>query len=56
VAGIYRYTAAEGWSFHYPVHWDRLGRELGLVQDTAEEEYGAVVESFRLAGRTEVVP
>jgi hypothetical protein len=35
MAGTYRYTAPEGWSFRYPMHWDRLDEELGLVQDTA---------------------
>jgi hypothetical protein len=34
MAGTYRYTAPEGWSFRYPMHWDRLDRELGFVQDT----------------------
>jgi Tol biopolymer transport system component len=34
MAGTYRYTAPEGWSFHYPMHWDRLDEELGFVQDT----------------------
>ena len=40
MAGTYRYTSPEGWSFRYPVHWgpihwDRLDEELGFVQDTA---------------------
>jgi hypothetical protein len=35
MAGTYRYTAPEGWSFRYPMHWDRLDEELGFVQDTA---------------------
>jgi hypothetical protein len=40
MAGTYRYTAPEGWSFRYPMqwgpmHWDRLEEELGFVQDTA---------------------
>jgi hypothetical protein len=35
MAGTYRYTAPEGWSFRYPMHWDRLDGDLGLVQDTA---------------------
>jgi hypothetical protein len=35
MAGTYRYTAPEGWSFRYPMHWDRLDAELGFVQDTA---------------------
>ena len=35
MAGTYRYTAPEGWSFRYPAHWDRLDEELGFVQDTA---------------------
>jgi hypothetical protein len=35
MAGTYRYTAPEGWSFRYPVHWDRLDEGLGFVQDTA---------------------
>jgi hypothetical protein len=35
MAGTYRYTAPEGWSFRYPTHWDRLDEELGFVQDTA---------------------
>jgi hypothetical protein len=34
MAGTYRYTAPEGWSFRYPMHWDRLDEELGFVQDT----------------------
>jgi hypothetical protein len=33
-SGTYRYTAPEGWSFRYPMHWDRLDEELGFVQDT----------------------
>jgi hypothetical protein len=33
-AGTYRYTAPEGWSFRYPMHWDRLDEQLGFVQDT----------------------
>jgi hypothetical protein len=28
-------TAPEGWSFRYPMHWDRLDEESGLVQNTA---------------------
>jgi hypothetical protein len=35
MSGTYRYSAPEGWSFRYPMHWDRLDEELGLVQDTA---------------------
>jgi hypothetical protein len=35
MAGTYRYTAPEGWSFRYPMHWNRLDEELGFVQDTA---------------------
>jgi hypothetical protein len=35
MAGTYRYTAPEGWSFRYPMHWDRLDGESGFVQDTA---------------------
>jgi len=35
MSGTYRYTASEGWSFRYPMHWDRLDEELGIVQDTA---------------------
>ena len=35
MAGTYRYTAPEGWSFRYPMHWDLLDEELRLVQDTA---------------------
>ncbi len=35
MAGTYRYTAPEGWSFRYPMHWDLLDEELGFVQDTA---------------------
>lgn len=35
MAGTYRYTAPEGWSFRYPMHWDRLDEELGFVQETA---------------------
>jgi hypothetical protein len=35
MSGTYRYTAPEGWSFRYPMHWDRLDEELGIVQDTA---------------------
>jgi hypothetical protein len=35
MAGTYRYTAPEGWSFRYPMHWDRLDEELGIVQDMA---------------------
>jgi hypothetical protein len=35
MAGTYRYTAPEGWSFRYPMHWDRLDEELDIVQDTA---------------------
>jgi hypothetical protein len=35
MAGTYRYTAPEGWSFRYPAHWDRLDEELGFVQETA---------------------
>jgi inhibitor of cysteine peptidase len=35
MAGTYRYTAPEGWSFRYPMHWDRLDEELGLVQETS---------------------
>jgi hypothetical protein len=35
MSGTYRYTAPEGWSFRYPMHWDRLDEELGFVQDTA---------------------
>jgi hypothetical protein len=35
MAGTYRYTAPEGWSFRYPMHWDRLDQDLGFVQDTA---------------------
>ena len=34
MAGTYRYTAPEGWSFRYPMHWDRLDEELGFIQDT----------------------
>jgi hypothetical protein len=39
MAGTYRYTAPEGWSFRYPmhwgpIHWDRLDEEAGFVQDT----------------------
>jgi hypothetical protein len=34
MAGTYRYTAPEGWSFHHPTYWDRLDEELGFVQDT----------------------
>lgn len=34
LAGTYRYTAPEGWSFRYPMHWDRLDEESGFVQDT----------------------
>jgi hypothetical protein len=33
MASTYRYTAPEGWSFRYPMHWDRLDEELGFVQD-----------------------
>ena len=33
-SGTYRYTAPEGWSFRYPMHWDHLDEELGFVQDT----------------------
>ncbi len=35
MTGTYRYTAPEGWSFRYPMHWDLLDEELGFVQDTA---------------------
>jgi hypothetical protein len=35
MAGTYRFTAPEGWSFRYPMHWDRLDEEQGFVQDTA---------------------
>jgi len=35
MSGTYRYTAPEGWSFHYPIHWSRLDEELGFVQDPA---------------------
>jgi len=35
MAGTYRYTAPEGWSFRYPMHWDLLDEELGFVQETA---------------------
>jgi hypothetical protein len=35
MSGTYRYTTPEGWSFRYPMHWDRLDEESGLVQDTA---------------------
>ena len=35
MSGTYRYTVPEGWSFRYPMHWDRLDGDLGLVQDTA---------------------
>jgi hypothetical protein len=35
MSGTYRYTAPEGWSFYYPMHWDRLDEESGFVQDTA---------------------
>jgi hypothetical protein len=35
MAGTYRYTAPEGWSFRYPMHWGQLDEELGFVQDTA---------------------
>lgn len=35
MAGTYRYTAPEGWTFRYPMHWDRLDEELGFVQETA---------------------
>ena len=35
MAGTYRYSAPEGWSFRYPMHWDRLDEELGFVQDAA---------------------
>ena len=35
MAGTYRYTAPEGWSFRYPMHWDRLDEALGFVQETA---------------------
>jgi inhibitor of cysteine peptidase len=35
MAGTYRYTAPEGWSFRYPMHWDRLDEELGFVQETS---------------------
>jgi hypothetical protein len=34
MAGTYRYTGPEGWSFRYPMHWDRLDEVLGFVQDT----------------------
>jgi hypothetical protein len=34
MAGTYRYTAPEGWSFRYPMHWDRLDEESGFIQDT----------------------
>jgi hypothetical protein len=34
MAGTYRYTAPEGWSFRYPMHWDRLDEGSGFVQDT----------------------
>ena len=34
MSGTYRYTAPEGWSFRYPMHWDRLDEEVGFVQDT----------------------
>jgi hypothetical protein len=33
MAGTWRYAAAEGWSFHFPAHWNRLDEELGYVQD-----------------------
>jgi WD40 repeat protein len=29
MTGTYRYTAPEGWSFRYPMHWDRFDEELG---------------------------
>lgn len=35
MASTYRYTAPEGWSFRYPVHWDLLDPDLGFVQETA---------------------
>jgi hypothetical protein len=35
MAGTYRYTAPQGWSFRYPAHWDWLDPELGFVQETA---------------------
>jgi hypothetical protein len=35
MSGTYRYTAPEGWSFRYPMRWDRLDEESGFVQDTA---------------------
>ena len=35
MSGTYRYTAPEGWSFRYPMHWDRLDEESGFVQNTA---------------------
>jgi hypothetical protein len=35
MAGTHRYTAPEGWSFRYPVHWSRLDLEGGFVQDPA---------------------
>jgi hypothetical protein len=35
MAGTHRYTAPEGWSFRYPMHWDRLDEEVGFVQETA---------------------
>jgi putative hemolysin len=34
MAGTSPFTAPEGWSFRYPMHWDRLDEKLGLVQDT----------------------
>jgi len=35
MAGTYRYSAPEGWSFRYPLHWSQLDEELGFVQDPA---------------------
>ncbi|MGD8475129.1 MAG: hypothetical protein PVH59_13490, partial [Anaerolineae bacterium] len=35
MSSTYRYSAPEGWSFRYPVHWSRLDEELGFVQDPA---------------------
>jgi len=35
ISGTYRYTAPEGWTFRYPMHWDRIDEEIGFVQETA---------------------
>jgi hypothetical protein len=35
MSGTYRYTAPEGWTFRYPMHWDRIDEEIGFVQETA---------------------